>query len=266
MYGGIGCPDRFNEDRGGSKLRPLSLRMQDSGIARAPLEIDKKCRQILLEIEKCKKTEEKYIESSVLHDVPQIFHAKELEGELEAELDRLLTEQILCHERISSVSPKNEEEGSLEDVKTRTPRGCLACRSCRCYWAPFCDIVVLDDRKNELETELKSIQNKKGIQVIESTVPRSVIDGGDIKFTPSELIDELLREIKEIDSKRTLSMVDAELHAIYASTDESVIISSLHGFDVIFQREDAIVALESERNRRIATIASAEVISGILEW
>ena len=275
MYSGIGSrPSTIIAEQ---EKPTSSTTLHPSLNAGAPLlssnEVDAKCQNILLEIEKCKNCKNKYIESSVLHNVPQTFLTKKFQNELETELDRLLMEQILHEERhgpssrtVLTKSTVNASSAAM-DAKTARCDGCLACNSCPCNWTPFCDADALSRRKKDLYRELMSVQKQTDTATtVQSTVAKSVLNGGDNQFTPSELLHELSTEIKQIDSKLKICLVDVELHATYASKCELVTIRSIHGFDSSVKRDDAILALEHEHNRHIATIAATENIDSILEW
>lgn len=183
-YGGFGAgplPDR-------NKKLPTSTLSSD--------EIDKRLKLVLEEVERCKTFDGKYIESSVLHGggVPQTFVPSELSMELEAELDRLLTEQILREEHAASNTPPNFVLGVVDDaaeasVANMGPEVCLACNG-PCTWTPFCDADALSRRKKELYREMKSCE-KQTTRTVTSMVARSTLNGGETKFVQKELLKEL---------------------------------------------------------------------------
>ncbi len=116
-----------------------------------------------------------------------------------------------------------------------------------------------------LHRELKDCEVGVGTTV-QSSVARSALNGGDTTFVRKELIRELFDEIKLIDSKLLLARIDLELQQTYASSNESVRICSVHGYDVTVDRREGISLLEREHNKHIGQIASIEVIDDILEW
>jgi hypothetical protein len=264
----------------------LGVRPENSGLRRkaetstlTSAEITSKCQIILSEIDRCKHSKERYIESCVLHGVPQTFVPSELRVELEEELDQLLTEQILRDERLlatssSSAAPSdpvgsssynlNRTENEILESTQNDADACLACNG-HCAWAPFCDSSALTKRKKELYRELKSCEKQVGV-IVESTVARSAINGGEMKFVREQLMKELSDEIKQIDTMLSLARIDSELHQTYASNDELVIIRSIHGYDMTVKRRDGISALEFEHNTHISKIISAEVVDNILQW
>ena len=265
-------------------------------------EIDKRGQLILSEIHRCIDCKDEYIESGVLHNVPQTFVTTELRNKLEAELDRLLMEQILQEERQFphhyrkattwnsptsdfdhskptcslqntgfATSVVNDEalsnySDSMANSKTSQVEACFACNAYPCQWAPFCDADLLARRKKNLYREMMYVQKQRYATTVQSVVAGSVLKGGGKQFLPSDLLQELSSEIKDIDSKLKLCLIDNELHMAYASRCECVTIRSIHGYDTTVKRDGGILALEHERNRHIANIAAAEIIDGILEW
>lgn len=226
-------------------------------------EIDSKCKIVLAEIDRCKTTE-KYIESSVLHSVPQTFVPNELRVDLEAELDRLLTEQILREECLPATTASATERLEDNASTAHDPDVCLACTG-HCTWNPVCDANILSQRRKELYRELKSCE-KSTAKTVQSIVARTAHNGGETKFTRKDLIIELSDEIHEIDSRLKLARIDEELHRTFACTNESVTIRSIHGYDMTVKRRDGILALEHEHNRHVAGLVSREIVDKILEW
>ena len=229
-------------------------------------EIEAKVGILLSEIDRCRNFSGKYIESNVLHSVPQTFVPSELCVELEAELNRYLMEQILREERLLAIDPSATPPNQIDDSieVTIDPNICLACKS-HCKWTPFCDANILAKRRKQLYRELISAEKEPG-NTIQSVVARSALNGGETKFLRTELIKELSDEIQQIDCKLKLAQVDNELHRTHASREEKVFIRSIHGYDTTVKRCDAVWALEREHNRHVAQIAAVETIDCILEW
>ena len=230
-------------------------------------EISRKCERVLSEIARCEDREGKYIESSALHGTLQTFVPSELRGELDLELDRLLTEQILREERLLN-APRLP---SADVVKLTTTAGeCLACGG-PCGWTPLCDANALAKRRKQLHRELKLAERRRDAntnapKTMRSVVARSALNGGEVTFVCRELINELSDEIQQIGTLLKLALIDDELHRTYASTDRLVSISSIHGYPTTVKQQSAIWALEHEHNRHIAKIAALETIDNILEW
>ena len=263
MFGGIG-----------SRLIVSNTASRDSK-ALTSSDITTKCTKILSELDRCINCKDKTIDSSILHDnVPQTFATEDLRRELEAELDRLLLQQLLMEEKLTE-SSLVETQGRISTPSdqpttcTIDEEACSACNSSPCQWRPSYDTAVLTKRKRELNREciLAAQKSKEGnTKAIKSIIARSVLNGGDIHFNPSELLEELTDELKEIGSKLKLCKVDEELHKTFASTSESVTVRSIHEFETTVKRDDAIVALEREHNRHTAKIVATETIDDILEW
>jgi hypothetical protein len=264
-----------------SLYRGLGYRPENAGLRRETAtstltseEITSKCQIILSEIDRCKNVNDRYVESCVLHGVPQTFVPSELCVELEEELDQLLTEQILREEHLLATSSTptglvvsssyNSNGRGIVTTAQNDAHVCLACSS-QCVWTPFCDASALTRRKKELYRELRETE-KQTTRIVQSTVARSTINGGDMKFVREQLMKELSEENNQIDTMLSLSRIDSELHQAYACKDELVTIRSIHGYDMSVKRHDGITALEFEHNRHIAKIISIEVVDDILQW
>ena len=230
-------------------------------------DIDSHLKILLSEIDRCRNFSGKYIESNVLHSVPQTFVPSELCVELEAELNRYLTEQILREERLLAIGPSATPPNRINHFTEESidPNICLACES-HCKWTPFCDANILAKRRKQLYRELISAEKESGNNIQSSVVARSAQSGGETRFLRTELIKELSDEIHQIDCKLKLAQIDSELHRTHASREEKVSIRSIHGYDTTVKRCDAVWALEREHNRHVAQIATVETIDCILEW
>lgn len=229
-------------------------------------EIEERCSIILSEIDRCKKCRSKYIQSNVLHNnIIQTFLPDDLYVELENELNRLLTEQILRDERnctTPDIMPINNQ--IIEDLKVDTNL-CLACNS-QCTFLPCYGVNALSNRKQVLHDELKSCEKQRNTKTIQSVVARSAINGGETTFVRTDLMKELTDEMQMIDSKLYLAKMDKELHDAYASNEPEIVIRSIHNFPMTLKRMDGILALEHEVNRLIAKLVSTEIVEGVLEW
>ncbi|KAL7508051.1 hypothetical protein ACHAXN_005128 [Cyclotella atomus] len=231
------------------------------------LSIDEKCKLVLTEMERCANWKHRHIESSILHNVPQVFVTADLQRELELELDRLLMEQLIQEEQRQIHSPSAEMivRESIEE-EPEDLNYCMACNSSPCEWKPSCDVDALTKRKKLLYRELTAAQKQQDCKMIRSAIARSVLNGGDNQFRPVDLIKELSIEIKEIDSSIKLCFIDEELHQTYATVSESVTVQSIHGFPTTVKRDAAIQALDFQHSRLIAKELAAETIEGILDW
>jgi hypothetical protein len=232
-----------------------------------PISIDEKCKLVLAEMERCQHWQHRHIESSVLHNTPQVFITADLQRELESELDRLLMEQLIQEEQQIHSSSAEMKMIILEsDEQPEDSNYCPACHTSPCEWRPSCDADALIKRKKQLYRELTAAQKQQDCKMIRSGIARTVLNGGDNQFRPIDLIKELSTEIKEIDSSIKLRSIDEELHRTYATASESVTVQSIHGFPTTVQRDAAIQALEFQHNRLIAKELAAETIEGILDW
>lgn len=235
------------------------------------LTIDQKCELILSEMERCRLSSQRHIESSVLHNVPQVFVTKDLYRELEEELNRLLMQQLHMEEekRVHSSLPGGiiSVYEDIEDTSLDA-NYCMACDASPCQWQPSCDEDSLTKQKKRLYHDLKELQKLEPCEIIslQSSVTRSEMNGDENLYSPNDVIKNLLNEIKEIDASIKLSSIDKELHDAFSTASESVIVKSIHGFPTTIQRESAIQALQYEHNRIIARELAAETLDKILHW
>jgi hypothetical protein len=81
-------------------------------------------------------------------------------------------------------------------------------------------------------------------------------------------LKDLRAAANNIDVKVKLNRVDRELHDIYSSktTAGFTTVRALHGYDSLMTRNGAILSLEVERDRLLATLISHEMVDGILDW
>ena len=228
------------------------------------MSIDQKCEAILKEMERCQQWSHRHIESSILHNVPQIFVKKDLYGELEAELDRLLMEQLIKEELDGWQVPESEEliihecpDEHRDDVDF-----CAACNRSPCEWKPPYNTDELAKRKKELCQEVQMHQD----MMIESTTARGSLNKSVSNIVLSDSMEKISNEIKKIDASMALCSIDKELHQVYATANESVTVNSIHGFPTTVQRDNAIHALEFEHNRLIAKELANETIESVLDW
>ncbi|EJK65956.1 hypothetical protein THAOC_13144 [Thalassiosira oceanica] len=215
---------------------------------------------VLSEIDRLSRaSENEVIESGILHGTPQRFIACELRVELQKEVDRLLTEQILLEERdgaSATSSPTGKRIANSEDLCSTAhneQRGT--------------SYSVLSKRREQLFQELRRL-GKLDVATVQSSVARSAARiGGDCIFDKQDLMKEMADEMTNIDSKLKLCTIDKELQWCYASTEASPSIRSVHGYATSTKSaKEAIIVLERERDKHIARIAALETIDGILEW
>ena len=121
-------------------------------------------------------------------------------------------------------------------------------------------------RKDELSEELLHIKQNPDKSFFQSFVAKSAQKGGNTHFERQNLIHELTWEKVGIENKLKLKAVDEELHVLYSSRKKFVEVKSLHGYSTTLMLNEALYALERERNKLIAISVSDEVIDNILSW
>ena len=139
---------------------------------------------------------------------------------------------------------------------------CLACRAIPCKWMSNVDTHQLKKKLNQSTNELFNSQKKT-----ESSF-NAITKYQGISIVTEHNRDDFLKmktsEIKRIQRLMNLSALDKELHDTYATTDDNVEIASLHGYPVVISRNEAIVTLEREHDKLIATIVVEDTFDHVL--
>lgn len=264
---------------------------------------DDRCRKLILALDDAMECSDRFIDCSLLHEVQHRYPVQVLCVELDRELDRVITDEILDKEKANSLfrtcpsSPNAiplgprylgrrkkgrdagrrclsllPEEGAMNlkrDIEIRKKLGfggCIACLNNPCNWKPVVDnIEPLQERKEVLTNELFLI-SKKHDNVLTSKVPGSVMRGGEERFHRQDLIYVLRLECREIDLQISLTEVDKELHDAIASCEPYIEVSSLHGYNTLMNTYEAREALEREHSHLVALSVSGDVVNDILNW
>ncbi len=245
-------------------------------------------RVLVKEIERVQEHNDRMVESILLHaSVPQLFPRDVLLVELSRKLESTLLEQIqreeLDHPLGREALLKYDDEDSFEytfdsdevyseqdeietdvsgDDMTIERMGCLACKKAQCQWRGLEEYDKLKVRRHVISCELMGLR-KKQVQYGKATLAKNEEE---LHYL-AEGIRELTLEAERIDDQIKLHDVDKELHNVY--TEEKVrfvIIRSLHNFDNCMKSDEAIKALEGEREFLLARVVAREVIDDAIEW
>lgn len=197
-------------------------------------EIDARCKLLLAEIDKINATmissdrpNNLQVESSLLHKVEQSYDADDYIRSLNTEIDQLVI--------LGTTNTAGRHRGTNNN-------NCAADKiENECHWTPYCDEEALAIRRKAL---FREIQNANG-----------------------DKQKEISKEIQTITQQIKVAHVDRELHDAYLANDEEEItVTSIHGFPVALSRNDAIAALEREREKHLGALMTVEVIDDILQW
>eukprot|EP00947_MAST-08B_sp_MAST-8B-sp1_P000929 g929.t1 len=302
------------------------------------IDIDKRCRSVLEELDLAYACRNPHMNSSVMHSVLQRFPVEVLRQDLERELDRLLVSQIKEREKtvqfgageepeevgdgdedsdseldldddtpdhlkraqkasttkkkgappkkkkgakivgkgynvhVGGVHAKDLADGANkksaeEKLRELGPAGCLACMAVPCKWEPCIDMDAIKDRQKVLYQEKEVLKLvPKETRLVETSVARSVVNGGAPLMRRTDLLFELDFELAECSRSLRLHDVDKELHLAYSTPEEYMETVALHGYKQMQWTKNVIVALERERNSIIAKIIAYDVVDDILEW
>jgi hypothetical protein len=103
-------------DRRGTQDLNYKIINHEVAVPEVDMDIDKRCRRVLEEIDMSFECTAPYMKSSVMHSVPQMFPIDVLRADLERELDRLLCEQVFERERATKIMDMNADpEDSASD-------------------------------------------------------------------------------------------------------------------------------------------------------
>lgn len=199
-------------------------------------DIDARCKLLLAEIDRINATtissdrpNNLQVESSLLHKVEQSYDADDYLRSLNTEIDQLISQATTTNNTASRHRSSNNNNCAAD----KTENGC--------HWTPYCDEDALAMRRKALFREIQNANHDK----------QKVIS----------------KEIQTITQQIKVAHVDRELHDAYLANDEEEItVTSIHGFPVALSRNDAIAALERERDKHLGALMTVEVIDGILQW
>ena len=168
---------------------------------------------------------------------------------------------------------KKEQEKAMKDQALQKelaalgPNGCIACRKKECAWVEPIQYEVVQKRRKTLDLERARIRNiDKSQKMIQSTIVRSVVNGGIPEMTREDAEHELQWELEYTFKLVKLHDIDKELHYAYSVREDYVETVVLHGFKQMQWTKNVIVALERERNKIIALQVSLEIVDDILQW
>lgn len=199
-------------------------------------DVDSRATLLLQEIHRIKENydEHDFVESKMLQSVDQRFDAGDYLRALESEVYQILRSQAMTKRYRVPANGAKYLEGPDD-------KHCRACNSSPCKWSPYCDADFNAKRRKALFREIKSADDHTKKKISE--------------------------EIQGISAKLKLTLIDKELHEAYAANvDEKITVRSIHGFPAIFNRADAIAALEHEHNRHVGSMVAKRVVDDILVW
>ena len=182
--------------------------------------------------------------------ISQYIH--KFSGTLFAGSKRLIDEKTL-------ISKENAAKESKYDKSF-----CLACRMNPCTWTSNVDTEQLERNLKKLTSELLNFQKKTeaSINVITKSQGISIVT----EHNRDDFLKMKISEIKRTQNLMTLTSLDKELHDAYATTNGTIELRALHGYPVVISRNEAIVTLEREHNKLIATIVAEDAFDHVLNW
>jgi hypothetical protein len=173
---------------------------------------------------------------------------------------------------MAGMSKKEQEAAQkkadlAKELSALGPNGCIACRKKECAWVEPVPYLAIKKRRGELDLERARMRNiDKSVKMIESTVVRSVKNGGIPQMTREDADHELQAELEYSFQLIKLHDIDQELHYAYSVREDYVETEVLHGFKQMQWTKNVITALERERNKIIALQLSHDIVDDILQW
>jgi hypothetical protein len=201
-------------------------------------DIDARCKLLLAEIDRIgtattmssDRPNNLQVESSLLHKVEQSYDADDYLRSLNIEVDQLVMSQATTTNNTASRHRSSNNNNCTADKIEN-----------ECPWTPYCDEDALAIRRKALFREIQNANDDRQTKIS--------------------------KEIQMISQQIKVARVDKELHDAYLANDEEEItVTSIHGFPVALSRNDAIAALERERDKHLGALMTVEVIEDILQW
>jgi len=157
---------------------------------------------------------------------------------------------------------RNEKSKSLEERQF-----CRACRFSPCRWRPCYDNLELQKRVSEIRDEYERIRGlENDSKFVETFILKSVQRSGKSRVLKRDALRELSSELRSSKRKQRLLIVDEELHKAFASSKPFIETEAIHGYKQVQWTENVIRALQSERERIIASEVVCEVVDGALKY
>ncbi len=274
----------------------IKVSMIESDIAIETSRFTKRSREILREIDCVKNDDGKLVASSLLHDMPQLFQKEVLVKNLESEMKQLLLINLKneesTHPLYNYVSADDEDNDSVDtldsglsmmndelDQKDETKdiqsdsghvleenflnaSLCKICDTNPCQWFDSNDgHHLLKERQDEMSTRLMLLKRQR---------VRLLSKKYEVEMQALEDIDEeirvLTRTLTKTEQKLKLLAVSHELHNIMlSSSSKYVLVQSLHGYDTVMYKDEAIYALTVEEDRLVATLTARELLDDLLD-
>lgn len=200
-------------------------------------DIDARCKLLLAEIDRINATmmssdhpNNLQVESILLHKVEQSYDADDYLRSLNTAIDQMVMSQAMTTNNTASRHRSSNNNNCAADKIEN-----------ECPWTPYCDEDALAMRRKALFREIQNANDDK----------QKVIS----------------KEIQTITQQIKVARVDKELHDAYLANDEEEItVTSIHGFPVALSRNDAIAALERERDKHLGALMTVQVIDDVLQW
>ena len=176
---------------------------------------------------------------------------------------KTLDSDIDCYEETDSFQigePRIGERFMVDETKSKfDSKICRACNTLQCRRKDSSNVILLEERRDDLSSRILSKKRKRLDLLSNSGEFRTSVD------TVEEEIRVLSVELTRIHEQLKLEAVDRELHDTFNHDSKCFVVHSLHGYESLMYRQDAIVALKAEHDRLVATLASKEIIENILE-
>ena len=249
-----------------------------------------KSRKLLREIDRTQAVKRERVASIMIHKMPQLFPKHTLQTNLQTEMNNVIMAHIMHEEKTHPLSSDrrkiNDDEKSINSSElsinndtlsddehigeilyhqnrdqTGIPNNlCNACGGIPCIWRKPTNIPLLCKRRDNVSNTILSMKQKRTKIISTSSQYRSFRELDENRVE----IKRLSKALDDIDDQLKVMAVDEELHKAFKINDKYFVVRSLHGYDTLMLRADAIGLLSSEHDRLVALLVARELMEDIL--
>lgn len=243
-------------------------------------EMKSKYRLLLQEIDRIDRVKGDRAASAMLHATPQLFPKEVLQQNLEVELNKMMCQEISNNERNHPLLKLDQNDmNAMDNLSVDTfdsqEDNKIPSRSDFDFNSQdsHSDTSTLGDYQWKDPRELDTLVSQKdnlgsSILLWKKERRNSIKLSGKATIAVMEL-DEKIRcttvEKNTIEDTIKLAAIDTELHAVTKSVSKYFVVRSLHGYDTLMHRSEAVDALSAEHDFLVATLVSREIIDDALD-
>ena len=243
-------------------------------------EMKSKYRLLLQEIDRIDRLKDDRAASAMLHATPQLFPKEVLQQNLEIELNKMICQEISDNETNHPLLKLDQNDiNAMDNLSVDTfdsqeydeipNKGDFEFNPIDSHSDTNAMVVYQWKDPRELDT-LVSQRDDLGSRILRLKKERrnSMKLSGKATNALTEL-EEKMRcatvEKTRIEDTIKLAAIDADLHAVTKRVSKYFVVRSLHGYDTLMHRSEAVDALSAEHDHLVATLVSREIIDDALD-